>query len=290
MIRSVVMALVVLWGVVSWGQQFTLNMQDAIEFDYGGFVNIGIDIDYDGQSFAGGVVCVQVPEDELSVIGWSLVGSTLLNLNGDTGPDFFAAQIPAVCSGTGNEYASIVVVADFAGVDFLSEDGLFVKVAVVADSSTQGSLPVSTGVTIYDNHTTNPCTGMPSVGGAQSYITVMIGTSQQDVNSSGSDLFSDVEIRVPGALNFTRGDVNDDDTRNIADPVALLLGLFAGGPLTCHDAGDVNDNGVLDLSDPIYLLTYLFNGGRAPPAPFGASACASDPTSDPLQCATFNSC
>lgn len=75
---------------------------------------------------------------------------------------------------------------------------------------------------------------------------------------------------VPGALaaRFIRGDANRDNKVNIADAVALCWTAAGRGPVPCEDAGDVNDNGRIDLADPIYLLMYLFAAGRPPASPF----------------------
>lgn len=88
---------------------------------------------------------------------------------------------------------------------------------------------------------------------------------------------------------FARGDVNQDGTIDIADPVAMLGFLFTSAPLPdCDDALDTNDDGGTDIADPIYVLGYLFVSGPEPPLPFGA--CGVDPTPDGLLCLEFNAC
>ncbi|MAJ28061.1 hypothetical protein CBD41_01420, partial [bacterium TMED181] len=84
-----------------------------------------------------------------------------------------------------------------------------------------------------------------------------------------------------GDGRFVRGDVNADGLINVADPIALLGFLFAGGFLGCANAGDVNDDEVLDIADPVALLAALFSGGDAPPAP---DSCGVDPTAGDLCC------
>ncbi len=90
---------------------------------------------------------------------------------------------------------------------------------------------------------------------------------------------------------FIRGDANNDDSVNIADPSAILSYLFSGGdapdPL---DSGDANDDNGINLSDAIALLSYL-NSGDKPPLPFGDYSQQNpfeglDPTPDGLD----NSC
>ena len=93
----------------------------------------------------------------------------------------------------------------------------------------------------------------------------------------------------PGAGGtFTRGDINDDSVINIADAVAALSYLFSGGPATCLDAVDTNDDGNANVADGVFLLSFLFSGGSAPPAP--SPGCGADPTTDPLECASYSSC
>ncbi|MEM7166709.1 MAG: CARDB domain-containing protein [Planctomycetota bacterium] len=90
-------------------------------------------------------------------------------------------------------------------------------------------------------------------------------------------------LPADGAARFLRGDVSVDGFLNVADAVQLLQGLFTGAPLTCRDAADVNDDGSVDISDPVRLLQYMFGVGAVPPGPF--PNCASDPTTDTLDCA-----
>jgi len=98
----------------------------------------------------------------------------------------------------------------------------------------------------------------------------------------------DVTLTPGASETFIRADVNDDATINIADAVAALNYLFSGGPATCIDAVDTNDDGQANVADGVYLLAYLFSGGSAPPSPH--PGCGADPTSDPLDCATYTSC
>ncbi|HAK96568.1 MAG TPA: hypothetical protein DCM87_16655 [Planctomycetes bacterium] len=91
---------------------------------------------------------------------------------------------------------------------------------------------------------------------------------------------------VPGALaaHFIRGDANRDNKVNIADAVALCWTAVGRGPIPCEDAGDVNDNGRIDIADPIYLLMYLFAAGRPPASPFPQAGADLTPWDD-LGCA-----
>jgi len=91
-----------------------------------------------------------------------------------------------------------------------------------------------------------------------------------------------------GCSRFIRGDANGDGGVNLADPVYLLMHLFAGGPAGCRAAMDMNDDEALNIADPIGLFAYLFAGGRAPQLPF--PYCGLDPTGVPLPCERYAPC
>jgi hypothetical protein len=102
-----------------------------------------------------------------------------------------------------------------------------------------------------------------------------------------------VILQIPGEEppepTFLRGDVNATKVVDIADPIALLEHLFAGGPpLRCLDAADANDDGAVDISDAIFTLAYLFGMGRDVPAPY--PACGLDPPGDALSCLDYPAC
>jgi len=91
-----------------------------------------------------------------------------------------------------------------------------------------------------------------------------------------------------GPMIFRRGDTNADGSVNIADAIATLSFLFAGGPApVCPDAADGNDDGSLNIADAISTLSYLFGGGTMPDP--GASTCGSDPTDDTLEACAYPS-
>ncbi len=120
----------------------------------------------------------------------------------------------------------------------------------------------------------------------------------------GQSLFFVVLLASLGAgraeaqgARFVRGDVNADGTINITDPIALLGFQFLGGATpSCLDAADDDDDGALNITDGIHLLNFLFLAGP-PPAPptsatssYDASHCGTDPSADPLGCASFGPC
>ena len=85
----------------------------------------------------------------------------------------------------------------------------------------------------------------------------------------------------PPDKQFSRGDVNDDGNRNIADAISLLGFLFGGGPApVCPDAADANDDGVLNIADAISILSHLFASSGPLPPPF--PGCGVDTTPSAL--------
>ena len=102
---------------------------------------------------------------------------------------------------------------------------------------------------------------------------------------------SALQVTIPqqcGATIFIRGDVNGDNTLNVADAITSLNFLFTGGSIDCESSADSNDDGTNNIADPIQLLAYLFSSGPEPPAPF--PACGADPTPDTLGCESYNGC
>ena len=81
---------------------------------------------------------------------------------------------------------------------------------------------------------------------------------------------------------FIRGDINNDLSVDISDPIAQLNELFSGvdAAAPCDDARDINDDGNIDISDPIYGLQALFAGGAPIPPPNDVPG--EDPTPDDL--------
>lgn len=90
-------------------------------------------------------------------------------------------------------------------------------------------------------------------------------------------------INPADAPVFLRGDVNQDDTVDLGDPIALLDFLFASGAApSCASTADFNDSSAIDIADAIFALEFLFNGGPAPALPF--PDCGVDSTEDGLLC------
>ncbi len=72
-----------------------------------------------------------------------------------------------------------------------------------------------------------------------------------------------------------RGDTNNSGLIDLSDPV-------------CYDAADFNDDGFMDVSDVVAGIDFVFNGGAAPQPPY--PTCGTDPTSDLLDCGTYDHC
>ncbi|MEM7263217.1 MAG: hypothetical protein AAF488_14600 [Planctomycetota bacterium] len=102
-----------------------------------------------------------------------------------------------------------------------------------------------------------------------------------------SDAFGGFFVDTNQPLDwFRRGDVTQDGSIDVADPVALLAAGFIPGtdPPACLDAADADDNGEVEfLVDAISLLQLLFVPGSDPLSAPGNS-CGSDPTPDGLLC------
>ncbi len=118
-----------------------------------------------------------------------------------------------------------------------------------------------------------------------------------DCNENGFDDLKDIEEGRSADVNgndvpdecdttFRRGDVNADGAVNIADPIALLIALFADPHAPeCEDAADANDDGQIDVADAIAILMHLFvNGGPLPPP---SEMPGLDPTPDNLGCERY---
>jgi virginiamycin B lyase len=93
----------------------------------------------------------------------------------------------------------------------------------------------------------------------------------------------------PAPAPFVRGDLNEDGSVDLSDPLRVLFLLFLeGADPPCLSAGDVDDDGAIEILDAVSLLTYLFREGSAPAAPF--PDCGVDATADSLGCEGHSPC
>ncbi len=126
---------------------------------------------------------------------------------------------------------------------------------------------------------------VPLLDGANELEFVALDTYGEAIASDDITIVAGTDDRPP---RFRRGDANADGGVDISDVVTILLYLFSGEQVPCHDAVDVNDDSTVDISDAVSLLAYLFAGGNQPPEPF--EECGSDPTEDALDCVSFEPC
>ena len=91
------------------------------------------------------------------------------------------------------------------------------------------------------------------------------------------------------AMDFSRGDPNDDGSRNIADAIYMVNFLYLDGPTPgCLDAADVNDDGTINVADVIFALSSFAHGAPFPmPVPL-PDFCGPDPTPDSLSCVSYS--
>ncbi|MFN0058933.1 MAG: DUF2341 domain-containing protein [Planctomycetota bacterium] len=125
----------------------------------------------------------------------------------------------------------------------------------------------------------------PQLVGGESYTFSMWsdgGAISHEVIASETPTTYTAFFNGASAGPFIRGDANLDGLINIADAIAMLNYLFAGGAANCLDAVDANDDGAVNVADAIFLLSYQFESGATPPPPFGAvpAGCGADPTAD----------
>ena len=102
-------------------------------------------------------------------------------------------------------------------------------------------------------------------------------------------LVASLRAQDPLPVSFVRGDLNQDGSVDLSDPLKVLIFLFVEGVAPpCLAAGDADDDGEIEILDAVSLLAYLFREGSAPAAPF--PDCGPDATSDSLGCAAHAPC
>ncbi len=206
-----------------------------------------------------------------------------------------AAFDPAVLDIAQIDASALMSTADFFNTEFVS-NGFTIGAVISFSNLTTISL---NGMT--DLATINLDTNSGALIGNTSGATTTL--SFQDGLGSGFPVdnlvvYDNGTVRSPIVVNgaitltplaldvFRRGDTNNDSLVNIADGIALLAYLFQMGPATCLDALEVNDDGLLNIADGISILGFLFTMGPPPAAPF--PGCGSDPTSDSVECDSYN--
>ena len=109
-----------------------------------------------------------------------------------------------------------------------------------------------------------------------------------DIAQGAVDTNNDGVPDVCDSNPFVRGDQNEDTLINLSDAVIMLEYLFQSGAVECEKSTDCNDDGRINVADAVYLLEHLFISGTAPTAPF--PFCGIDPTTDSLECESYNGC
>ena len=85
------------------------------------------------------------------------------------------------------------------------------------------------------------------------------------------------------AVEYRRGDFNEDGVQSVTDAVLLVSYLFQGGLAgNCEQTGDANSDGTIDIADVVTLLDAILGGGPPLPAPF--PGCGVSTTASPLSC------
>ncbi|MBN1419640.1 MAG: hypothetical protein JXP34_12755, partial [Planctomycetes bacterium] len=94
-----------------------------------------------------------------------------------------------------------------------------------------------------------------------------ITATARDERGEAFDRFTIAKGERP-VFTFVRGDAARNGGIGIADPIAILNYLHAGGDAPCLASSDANADGAIDLADPVHLLAFLFADGAPPPPPY----------------------
>ena len=200
---------------------------------------------------------------------WNAAAS-LDGLNSNSGPDFIDINFYV-------DGLTVGCVYSFSNTSFLLFSSSTSVGSVDYDTVPSGLIGNSAG-------TTTPLSWSSSLG-SPSVVNIVVVDGQ----ANPAALTNGTVTLQPSTGGFMRGDTNGDGAINIADAVSLLAGLFTGGALNCEDAADCNDDGLVNIADAVYELSTLFSGGPNMPAPT-APVCGADPTTDALDCVTYDAC
>ena len=220
--------------------------------------------DMSGWSFG---ICTDIAEMSINAFG-PASGSDALN--GGAGGDFVTNTIYVDGSG-----CSQAMVISFLGSDVL-------------DAGTLGFEAATLECTAVGAAESDACMAVCSTLGSPPVATVVVVDGGTSVTPEFVDDCTAI-IAPPPALDYRRGDSNDDGIVNIADIIWLLSELFLSGPATdCVGADDSNSDGLVDAADAVYTANMLFLAGPDPAAPYPDCGVDGDP--DPSDCAEYNSC
>ena len=271
---------------------------------------------------SGEITCTPVPLAEVTFLGGALEGTEVTTISAAPGMTveytFFytdpvggiqGLQI-AACTDCTAEFVS----GSWSAIGYALDEAEFLNATYDLDSQDGDGCQLTLGVLLdslppFDNATL-PITTVPIPLGC-----VQIAIDQDatplaclpiefcdDINGAGGPLVSNlVIVESEGLFNFTRtdglicldlgipfrrGDINQDGTIDLADPILVLLYLKGQAtPNLCNAAADSDGSGTIELNDPLMLLQYLFINGSPPMAPF--EACLPALLED---CQEFNAC
>lgn len=119
---------------------------------------------------------------------------------------------------------------------------------------TDGALPPG----IAFDPTTASLSGTPTDSGR------FVFTLSADDN--GSNYYDDQEFELYIKIRqVVPGDINGDESQDIADVVFLVTYMFQSGPPPLFpEQADVNNDCSIDIADLVHLVTYMFAGGAPP--------------------------
>ena len=88
---------------------------------------------------------------------------------------------------------------------------------------------------------------------------------------------------------FIRGDVDQNDSLDLADGIGVLQFLFLNTATTCYSSLDADDTGNVSISDAVRVLCAVFcPGAPAPAGPY--PGCGVDSTDDDGTCEEYSGC
>ncbi len=191
-------------------------------------------------------------------------GATAANMNGGSGPGFFATDlmVDGFTAGMVFDLLGVVLLPPSPASQILDVDyQIFI-------TTSSGSVPL---VFCQIGGTTNTVV----VGGT----TIIAGGIDGEIVVGG----------VVGTVDYIRGDTNEDGSVSVTDAVVLfgrLLGIHPAGG--CPRGGDVNADGARDIADVVSLFQALFTPGQAIALPF--PTCGPGLILSPLPCAQSPIC
>ena len=270
----------------------------------------------------GELTCTPVPLSEVTFQGGLLEGEEVIPISAAPGVTveylfFYTDPIGgiqglqiAACTDCTAEFVS----GSWSAIGYALDEAEFLNVTYDIDSQDGDGCQITLGVLLdslppFDNATL-PVTTVPiALGSVQIAIDSDAAPLSclpiefcDDIDGAGGPLVSNlVIIESEGLFNFTRtdglicldlgiqfrrGDINQDATIDLADPILILLYLKGqASPSPCTAAADSDGNGTIELNDPLILLQYLFINGSPPTTPF--ETCLPALLED---CQEFNAC